>query len=346
MKYDIKNNLKKTEGITSKLIIGDLEKINNPFFSIVIPTYKRTDLLKKCVLSAINQQHVDFAYEIIVVDNDDSDSKEVETILNSIATDNLYYYKNSKNIGGAGNWNRCITLARSNYVIMCHDDDWLKEECLATMKDIVRSHDMNKIGYIRSSAESYFDSKLVVDRSTRKSPVIRKKRSSLIKFSNIDVILTGGVTWAGSPTCGTLINKRVFLEVGGYNDELIPCFDCYVPYQMLKKKYEVCKTYYSLGYYRWSDNDTYNKSTLVGLIKAYNEFLYILSTNSGFVRFFLNENYFDCVKYYRSKAKEACVEISDEEISEIRTIKYSGFKLKLLYFLRKAYSLKKQLFAN
>ena len=346
MKYDVKDNLKKTEGITSKLIIGDLNKFRNPFFSIVIPTYKRTDLLKQCVLSAINQKNIDFDYEIIVVDNDDSDSKEVETILNSIATDKLYYYKNSKNLGGAGNWNRCVTLARSSYVIMCHDDDWLKEECLATMKDIVCSHDMNKIGYIRSSAESYFDVNLSVERSLRKQPVIRKKKSALIKFSNFDVILTGGATWAGAPTCGTLINKRIFLEVGGYNNELTPCFDCYVPYQMLKKNYEVDKTYYSLGYYRWSDNDTYNKTTLLGLIKEYNEFLCVLSNNNRFVRIFSNENYFDCVKYYRSKAKEAYIEISDEEINEIRIIKYSRFKLKILYFLRKTYNFKKQVFAN
>lgn len=142
-----------------------------------------------------------------------------------------------------------------------------------------------------------------------------------------------------------MINKEAFLEVGGYNQELKPCPDCYVPYHMLGK-YGVYKTYYSLGIYRWDENDTYRKETLIGLIKAYEEFLGLLSSKNIVVKFFQNEHYVDCVNYYRGKGREAKVEISDEEISKIRKYEYSKIRLKVLYIMRKVYSAIQNIFAH
>lgn len=161
----------------------------------------------------------------------------------------------------------------------------------------------------------------------------------------MDVIWSGGATWAGAPTCGTLLNRDAVISVGGYNKLLTPCPDCYVPYHMLGK-YSVYKTYYSLGYYRWSENDTYNKSTLLGLIAAYNDFLQILSNKNLIVRFFSNEHFADCALYYMRKGREANVIIKSEEIDDIRTFKYSKIRLRLLYFFRKMNMGIKVLFAR
>ena len=67
MKYDIIDNFKRTEKIQSELRFGDFDKVKDPFFSVVIPTYRRPDLLKETIMSAVNQENFDFPYEIIVV---------------------------------------------------------------------------------------------------------------------------------------------------------------------------------------------------------------------------------------------------------------------------------------
>ena len=337
MKYDIQNNFKKIEKIPCHLLIGELDYVKEPFFSVVIPTYGRPDLLRNCIMSAVRQKSFDVPYEIIVVDNEASkNANATEALIKELDIPNLYYYKNSENIGAAGNWNRCVSVARSDWIIMCHDDDWLKENCLSTMKAILDKHNKDKpaIGYIRSSSESWFDPKLGVKPKEGNRNKPSKDMIALIKMDYQNVIWGGGTTWVGSPTCGTLLNKKSVLEVGGYNPELSPCFDCYLPYHMLGK-YGVYKTYHSLGYYRWSENDTYRKSTLINLIVAYNEFLEILSRKHWIVRFFSNEHYADCVMYYRKKGKEANVEISDEEINSIRKLSYSTVKLKVLYLCRR-----------
>ena len=348
MKYDVVNNFLKHSDIRSDLKIGKLDAVIEPYFSVVIPTYRRPELLKETIMSVLNQDKFEKEYEIIITDNELGDAvNETEKMLLELNIRNLYYYKNRKNLEACGNWNRGILLARSKWVIMCHDDDFLKADCLKTMFDIVEKHKNGKkqVGYIRSSAESMYSENLQVTRTEKKRIRIKKDKTVLIKRTYWNVIWGGGATWAGAPTCGTLINKDAFIEVGGYNQELKPCPDCYVPYHMLGK-YGVYKTYHSLGIYRWDENDTYRKETLMGLIKAYEEFLDILSKKNILVNFFQNEHYVDCVNYYRSKGKEAGVEISDCEVNAIREYKYSKIKLKVLYLIRKSHSVIQLLVAH
>ena len=347
MKFDICDCISELSKIPCPLIWGDLNYVMNPIFSVTIPTYKRPELLKNCIMSAVNQIGFTESYEIIVVDNEETDTEnDTERLIKQLNIPNLLYYRNKVNIQAAGNWNRCVMLARSKWVVMCHDDDWLKDNCLRTLKDIINDHvgDKLELGYIRPSGRSWYDPKLNT-KPKKKKWKPHKKDTALIKRSYSDVIWSGGATWAGAPTCGALINKKAFIEVGGYNQQLSPCPDCYVPYHMLGR-YGVYKTYYSLGYYRWSENDTYKKSTLLNLIEAYNEFLEILSEDHRIVQFFSNEHYADCVHYYVSKGKEAGVTISDAEIRQIRGCDYSYIKLKILYICRRVLNFKNVLLAH
>ena len=338
MKFEIKDNLSILKEISCNLICGNLSDNVNPVFSVVIPTYKRPTLLKETIMSAVNQKDFTLPYEIIVVDNDDTDmANSTETLIKELNISNLYYYKNAKNIGGCGNWNRCVMLARSNWVVMCHDDDLMGEDCLSVLHKILLSHNRDKkpVGYIRPSGESFYEGNLQsspVKKNSKWKP--SKPQTALMEFTKNNVIWSGGATWAGAPTCGALINKAAFIDVGGYNEELSPCPDCYVPYHMLGK-YGVYKTCYSLGKYRWGENDTYRKSTLIGLIKAYNEFLTVLAKRYAIVKFFENECFVDCARYYQNKGLEAQTIVTKEEIEEIRKFKCSKLKLKMLLLVRK-----------
>ena len=141
MKYGIKS----TKEIESVLLYGDKNKRKKKLISIVIPTYKREKLLKEALESAINQLNFN-DYEIVIVDNDDNFGNfEIKKMIESYQKDNIYYYKNKKNLGVTGNWNRCIELANSEWIVMLHDDDWLKKDALEKIKSFILKYKEVKI---------------------------------------------------------------------------------------------------------------------------------------------------------------------------------------------------------
>ena len=73
----------------------------NPFFSIVIPTYNRAQLVSECIRSVLKQTFGRF--EIIVVDDGSTDTTEES--VKAITSDRLFYYKkNNEERGAARNF--------------------------------------------------------------------------------------------------------------------------------------------------------------------------------------------------------------------------------------------------
>ena len=132
-----RNNFVVAKGIKSKLIIGDLNT-KVPKLSIVIPTYKRADVLKDAVDSVFAQKGYS-DYEVIVVDNEAEDYKtETQILMESYSDSRLFYYKNEKNIGQACNWNRCFELARAEWIVFLQNDDVLLENCCKKGMDVIK----------------------------------------------------------------------------------------------------------------------------------------------------------------------------------------------------------------
>ena len=105
-----------------------------PSVSILIPTFKRINLLESAILSAIKQDTL-LEYEIIVVDNDQSkDSLHlIKKLSQKFPSASLKLYQNSENIGLYGNWNACLLLGRSKWMTIISDDDLLKPNWLSVM---------------------------------------------------------------------------------------------------------------------------------------------------------------------------------------------------------------------
>ena len=95
----------------SRLIIGNEELCaqRHPLISIVIPTNRRADLLRQALDSVLSQPGIEEA-EIVVTDNNPEEDDTFRMMCNEYRHDNLLYYKNSCNFGGAGNWNRMVLL--------------------------------------------------------------------------------------------------------------------------------------------------------------------------------------------------------------------------------------------
>lgn len=101
-----------------------------PKISLCVPTYNRAALLRHCVSTLLNQTAANF--EIVVVDNCSSDDTSV-VVAEFSADPRFRYHRNTTNIGPQRNWNKCVDVARGEYVAICHDDDFyaptFAEEC-------------------------------------------------------------------------------------------------------------------------------------------------------------------------------------------------------------------------
>jgi glycosyltransferase involved in cell wall biosynthesis len=95
--------------------------MSKPFISICIPTYKRTDLLKKLLDSIKLQTFKDF--EILINDNSPDDS--VEVLVNSYPGDlPILYQRNQPAVSAGVNCIKVMQRANAEWIKVMHDDDW------------------------------------------------------------------------------------------------------------------------------------------------------------------------------------------------------------------------------
>jgi len=95
--------------------------MNKPFISICIPTYKRTDLLKKLLDSIKVQTFKNF--EVLI--NDNSPDDNVETLVNSYLNDlPILYERNQPAVPAGINCIKVMQRANTEWIKVMHDDDW------------------------------------------------------------------------------------------------------------------------------------------------------------------------------------------------------------------------------
>lgn len=112
-----------------------------PFVTVAITTYKRPDLLRESVRSALDQDF-DRPVEIAIFDNDPG-SAGAATLLEHVpelATRNFRYFVNTANVGVFGNFNRCIAMARAPWLTILQDDDLLDPGYLRLMFDEIDAY--------------------------------------------------------------------------------------------------------------------------------------------------------------------------------------------------------------
>ncbi len=104
-------------------------------FSFVLPAYKAT-YLQQAMQSILSQTYSDF--ELIVVD--DCSPEDIEGIVSGYKDERISYFRNEKNIGGhdlVGQWNKCLSYAEGEYVILATDDDLYAPEFLKTFVPLI-----------------------------------------------------------------------------------------------------------------------------------------------------------------------------------------------------------------
>jgi glycosyltransferase involved in cell wall biosynthesis len=91
---------------------------NDIFFSVVVPTYNRADLITKTLQSLLNQQYTN--YEIIVVDDGSTDN--TEEVVKSLDNQRIIYVKKN-NAERAAARNYGAAMAKGEYINFFDSDD-------------------------------------------------------------------------------------------------------------------------------------------------------------------------------------------------------------------------------
>ena len=259
-----RNSFFKIADVKTDLLCGDPEKIVTPWVSVIIPTYNRKKLFQEALKSVLNQLPVDFEWEILVMDNTPMDEKGETPAFNIIQQLNdsrILYYHNRKTVWSGYNWNRGVELARGEWVTFLHDDDLLCSDALLNIGNIIRAYrNLSKpLGYIHARRRDFadeFDENLV-------KKYEKKYDQMLTRFG----ALIYGDTRTGAPSCGTTILKKAYVHVGGVNAAYGGTADAVLGYQIMKN-FTVLHSGKVLGGYRWQDNATLRKSTILELVET------------------------------------------------------------------------------
>ena len=189
-----------------------------PLFTIAIPTYKRVALLRRAILSALAQDF-DKPYEIIVVENPlEPIHYAAESMLQEFAS-RITYYQNAQNIGGLGNWNRCLELASGKWVCLLHSDDELLPSYLSTMHTLATNPAYSQallIGAIEDASQIYPRTPLQRLYSKCITQARLQKLQMQASFSDGFCVL---------PPRAMLHNRAKCIEIGGYDESEAPSGD-------------------------------------------------------------------------------------------------------------------------
>lgn len=259
--FETENNFMKFSDVKSEILYGIRKK--NCDVSIMIPTYMRNKYLKETIKSALNQT-TSLDVEIVVVDNDDDflNTKLLE-IIQQYPETKLCYYKNRKNLGMFGNWNRCLELAASNWVLILHDDDTISTDYISRMAEIAEEvPDLGCIGCLINTIDEA--GKIVIDEkqnifSTLKK-LVKKRKVSDIRIQ--DFYFTHPLN-----IMGLFINREKAMEVGGFNPKWYPCSD-YIFILNLVYRYPAKSLNEKLFNYRVAVNASLTPKHIVGMVEV------------------------------------------------------------------------------
>jgi len=108
-----------------------------PKISVCIPTYNYAHYISFAVESILSQKFTDF--ELLIVDDCSRDNTE-EVVSRFLYDKRVSFEKNERNIGLVGNWNKCLSKARGEYIKFVFADDMLaSDKALSRMVRILDS---------------------------------------------------------------------------------------------------------------------------------------------------------------------------------------------------------------
>ncbi len=192
---------------------------NQPVFSIITPTYKRSSLLKRCISSVIGQTFKD--YEHIIVD--DANDPETGEVIRSFGNDKLVLTQHATQKGAAGGRNSGILLSRGKFILFLDDDDEYLPLFLERMNFQFSLADA-KVGFVWTGVY------MVEDIDKGEKPLLVKIWPSKFKTKELGLV---AATTIGNGY-GLCVRKECFNTIGLYDESIIMGHDADLLFRLVR----------------------------------------------------------------------------------------------------------------
>jgi glycosyltransferase involved in cell wall biosynthesis len=189
-----------------------------PLVSICIPTYNGERWLRECMDSALR---CTLPCEIIVVDDGSSDS--TVTLARTYESDpRVKVFINAENRGLAGNWNRCLEIAKGEWIKFLFQDDVLQDRAIELMlenaseKDQLIAGGRNYIfsGDVPEAARNYYTSGV---------QTLERLAPGRDQFTAKDIVQLAAarptINFIGEPST-VIFRRAVAKEIGPFDTQL------------------------------------------------------------------------------------------------------------------------------
>lgn len=118
--------------------------MNGPFFSVLLPTKNRAEIVAGAIESVLAQSCGDF--ELIVSDNDDSCIATRDSVAR-FSDPRIRYFRTSGNLAMHENWENARRQATGQWILVVEDKQRLTPSALATLLPVCRAHPEAIVSY-------------------------------------------------------------------------------------------------------------------------------------------------------------------------------------------------------
>lgn len=152
---------------------------SNPFFSVVIPTYNRKNIINICIDSVLSQTYNN--YEIIIIDNGSTDG--TKDFINSNYNDYRIKYTFQNGSGSpASPRNNGINLSKSQWICFLDSDDfWHKDKLKIIHDEII---DDSKIDVICHNEKVFYSNNSKLGKTMNYGPFCKDFYLQMLQFGN------------------------------------------------------------------------------------------------------------------------------------------------------------------
>ena len=174
-----------------------------PFFSVIIPTYNRSESLKKAVDSVLAQTFKDF--EILIMDDGSDD--DTSDVINEFKDARVIYQWDFNFGGPARPRNRGLKLAKGEWLCFLDADDWWSCNKLQVCKD-----------YIEKGGIDFIYHDLFIVRDKKKFWQSNYQKGGHIERPVfINLLVNGNII----PNSSVVVRKNIMVQIGGFSEATV-----------------------------------------------------------------------------------------------------------------------------
>jgi len=153
--------------------------MNNPKFTIILPTLKRPELAAQSIASVLKQNYSDWQLYVVVDDN----VTDYTTVKKTYAEEaRITFFQNPENIGKNKSLNKALYHLKENgfdgYIVYLDDDDWLSPKCLSDFAEAIKNNP-NQNWFVSQRVSTSTKEPLTINKTGRE--VINYRYDMLLK---------------------------------------------------------------------------------------------------------------------------------------------------------------------